>query len=90
MPIRRVTPSSSVIFTELNGEVVLLNFDTEAYFSLNEVGTDMWNALTTTETVDDAMRVLADQYAVDYVILRRDLDHLIRMLREANLISVVE
>jgi hypothetical protein len=90
MPIRRITPSPNVIFTQLNGEIVLLDFDTEAYFSLNSVGTDMWNALTTTDSVDEAMRVLAAQYEVDYVTLRRDLDHLIQQLREANLITVVE
>lgn len=90
MPIRRITASPSVIFTQLNGEVVLLDFDTEAYFSLNEVGTDMWNALTTTASVDEALRVLAEQYEVDYVTLKRDLDHLINLLREAKLITVAE
>ena len=43
-----------VLVRELEGESVLLNLDSEAYFGLDEVGTRMWAVLTTSPTIQAA------------------------------------
>lgn len=84
----KVVVPEGVLVRELEGESVLLNLNSESYFGLDEVGTDMWRALTTSESVEVAYRKLLAQYDVDGEQLRQDLDGLIGKLVEQGLIEI--
>jgi hypothetical protein len=85
---RRIEIPDSVLIRELQGESVLLNLDSESYFGLDEVGTRMWSALTTTPDTDAACAVLLKEYDVAPERLRDDLAAFIDSLAEAGLIRV--
>ena len=73
---------------DLQGEAVILNLDSECYFGLDEVGTRMWTALTTSPDVAAATQALLAEFEVEPEELRRDLEAFIASLAEAGLVRV--
>jgi hypothetical protein len=78
---------SHVLIQELEGESVLLNLNKERYFGLDEVGTQMWKALTTCESIGSAYQRLLSEYDVDAEVLRRDMDGLVEKLLKQGLLE---
>jgi Coenzyme PQQ synthesis protein D (PqqD) len=78
-----------VLHREVDGEMVLLNLDTERYFGLDAIGADIVTRVTE-QPVEAALGALVTEYVVDPEILRRDVDDLIADLLEAGLIERVE
>ncbi|HEX5734962.1 MAG TPA: PqqD family protein [Blastocatellia bacterium] len=72
----------------LAGESVLLNLKSEKYFGLDEMGTRMWGALTSSRSIQEAYEILLAEYDVEAERLRRDLSDLIEKLAEQGLIDV--
>ena len=85
---KRIAAREGVLVRELEGELVLLNLDSESYFGLDAVGTRMWAALTQSGSVEGAVRALSDEYDVDPRQLQADLGDFIHGLREAGLIEI--
>jgi hypothetical protein len=84
----RIIIPERVLLRELDGESVLLNLDSERYFGLDETGTRMWAALTTSKSIEEALEKLVDEYDVESELLREDLNELIEKLRDHGLVDV--
>jgi hypothetical protein len=84
----RVQVPSDVLLSELDGESVLLNLKTETYFGLDEVGTRMWSAVTTADSIQAAYETLMAEYAVEPDRLREDLAALLDKLLDNGLLEV--
>ena len=83
-----VTKSPNVQWTVLEGEAVLLNMDNGHYFTLNRVGTAMWELLTAEQPLGDILAALCARFDVTEEVARKDLTELItRLCREDLLIS---
>ncbi len=76
-----------VLVRELEGESVILNLQSEAYFGLDEVGTSMWVALVNHESVESAYQSLLNEYDVEPELLRKDLSTLLDKLIERGLLE---
>ena len=87
--MKRVEIPEGVLVRELQGESVLLNLDSECYFGLDEVGTRMWGALTSTADVEAACDALLVEYAVERERLHSDLLAFIETLAGEGLVRVV-
>lgn len=85
----RVAAPESVLMREMSGEAVLLNLDNESYYGLDDVGTRMWNVLTTSPSIQDAYAALLTEYDVEPERLEADLRELIGQLVEQGLVIVV-
>ena len=85
---KRVSAREGVLVRELQGELVLLNLDSEAYFGLDEMGTRMWAVLTQSPTVGAVFDTLAGEYEVEPRQLEEDLGRFIEGLQEAGLIEL--
>ena len=79
---------SDVLISEVGGESVLLNLKSECYFGLDEVGTRIWKALTTSSSIQVAYETLLSEYDVDANKLRQDMENLIGKLTEQGLMEV--
>jgi len=88
LPQGSVTIPEGVMIRDLGGESVLLNLDSESYFGLDDVGTAMWQALTTESSVEGAFGTLRAAYDVEPGQLRQDLADFIDSLVKAGLIRV--
>ena len=84
----RISIPPDVLVSALAGESVLLNLKSEKYFGLDEVGTRMWSAITSSSSIQDAYETLMAEYDVEGELLRKDLSDLIEKLVEHELIEV--
>ena len=78
----------SVLFRKLEDESVLLHLDSEMYYGLDAVGTRMWVALETSESLDAAYSTLLTEFDVDSDQLLADLIELVQNLLEQDLINL--
>ena len=87
---QKVTFSETVFAQEVDGEMVLLDMESENYFGLDEVGTAIWQAMQEKETLQEVLEVLLDQYDVEAEVLERDLSDFVGKLLESGLVEVKE
>jgi hypothetical protein len=82
-----VVVSPDVVSQELDGETVLLDLRSEQYYVLDDVGTRMWQLLTTLPDLAAVCAQLLEEYEVDEPTLRRDLSALIAKLAEVGMVE---
>ena len=85
---RRLEVPKDVLVRELEGESVLLNLDSETYFGLDEVGTRMWQVLTTSPSIAAAYDELLAEYDVTPEVLRQDVETLLSELLDHGLLKL--
>jgi hypothetical protein len=84
----RVRVPEHVLIRSVNGELVLLNLDNEHVYGLDEVATVMWEAVTDTPTVEDAVEQLSSQFEIDRETLSSDLGKLLDELSGCGLVEL--
>lgn len=77
-----------VLARQLDDEIVILNLDSESYFGLDEVGTDLWVGLVAGPTIEDAYQQVLGVYDVDPETLRKDVEALVQQLLDQRLIEL--
>ena len=82
----RILPD--ILFQEVGGETVLLNFNNESYFGLDAVGTRFWQLLQDETDLRNIIALMLDEYDVEAERLENDLDELIDRMVEAKLIEI--
>jgi hypothetical protein len=85
----RVKLPDDVLISGLQAESVLLNLDSERYYGLNDVGTQMLRLLTASDSIGAAYNILLDEYNVEAEVLRRDLISTIEELTKYGLVEIV-
>jgi hypothetical protein len=83
---QKLSVPENVLAQELNGEIVILNMDSETYYSLNPVGSRIWHLLTNSENVETAMQQLLQIYLVDKTALLRDVTEFVKELSKEELL----
>ena len=81
-----LAPSPSVLFQEIEGETVLLDMEREHYYSLDAVGTRVWQLLVEHKDVDALVSAMLREFDVDETTLRRDVTELLDRLKAEGLI----
>jgi len=87
---QKVTFAETVFAQEVDGEMVLLDMESENYFGLDEVGTSIWQAMQEKETLKEVLEALLDQYEVEAEMLENDLSDFVGKLMESGLVKVEE
>ncbi|HXJ06093.1 MAG TPA: PqqD family protein [Candidatus Acidoferrum sp.] len=77
-----------VLVRFLDKESVLLNLETERYFGLDEIGTRMWQLVTTAPSIDAAYRELQREFDVEPELLRLHLTELLGRLVGNGLLQI--
>ena len=77
-----------VLISNLQGESVILNLDSERYYGLDSIGTRILSVLTTSESIEAAYNTLVQEYDVDRQALRQDLIALVENLVAQGLVKV--
>jgi len=85
---QKITFADTVFAQEVDGEMVLLDMQSENYFGLDEVGTVIWQAMQEQRCLKDILLVLMEQYDVKEDILEKDLLTFTHALVENGLIEV--
>ena len=79
-----------VLTQEFDEEIVLLNIQSEQYFSLDEVGSLIWMTLSATGSVEMTFQQLQTLYSVEASRLRADLVELVEQLAKNGLVEILE
>jgi hypothetical protein len=79
---------AQVLLREVDGEMVLLNLDTEQYYGLDPVGAEMVRRITTTP-YEEALASLLVDYSADEARITADLHRLLAELSDAGLLMHV-
>lgn len=85
---QQVTVPSDTLINRVGEESVLLKLGSETYFGLDEMGSNMWQALTTSNTVQQAYESLLNEYDVEECVLRQDLSDLLEKLADNGLVEI--
>ena len=81
---------NNVMLREMpDGEAILLNVDTEKYFSLDKISASVLSALINSNNYDEALNTLKTKYEVDQAELKRDVDELIENLIQNGLLEEI-
>ena len=84
---RRLHVPDTVLFQVVGDESILLNLDTEYYFGLDDIGSDILQALVEAETVGEALDVLTLRFGVAPATMRRDLQAFVDELEASGLLA---
>ncbi|MCF6206535.1 MAG: PqqD family protein [Sulfurovum sp.] len=87
-PDQKITFAETVFAQEVDGEMVLLDMNSENYFGLDAVGTDIWNLLSEGKTIGETQKALLEMYDVDVNTLEKDIEDFIGKLVENELAVV--
>ena len=84
---RSVLIGETVLYQELEEEVVLLNMADQQYYGLDDVAAQMWKCLLEVGDLVTAGDRLSRKYDVEGTTVRADLDRLVRDLLVAGLLK---
>jgi len=82
-----VTVAADILIREVDGETVLLNLEDEAYYGLDDVSTDFWQAITTNDTLQAAFDAIRGAYDVESDELTRDFAAFVTDLIDSGLLT---
>jgi len=86
----RVRIPDGILSNLLESELVLLNLNTGVYFSLDPVGTRIWQLVQAhqSQSLQAVLDMLTKEYDVDTARCTHDLLHLVLRLQENDLLEV--
>jgi len=76
------------VSTDLGGEVVILDMQSEVYFSLDRVGAHIWEIIETPTTVHEILAAISGAYDVEPARAERDLLAVLDEMAQEGLIEV--
>ena len=80
--------ADNIHYQELDGEMIVLNLNTERYLSLSESATLMLHTLLESDSTEQATKKLLQIYEVDATTLSRDLSDFMDKLVQLGLITI--
>jgi hypothetical protein len=80
-------PSPDVQGTNMDGETVLLDLSSGRYYTLNRVGSIIWEHCTGQDTISDIQAVLCDRFDVAPERALDDLVNLVNQLVQEGLLQ---
>ena len=76
-----------VTYRIIDGEAVILNLDNGFYYSLNEVGTKIWQDIDKGTDLNKTLSLLKEEYQIPEKQLKGDLLTLLKDLNKEKLIE---
>jgi len=80
----------TVFAQEVDGEMVLLDMNSENYFGLDAVATDIWRLLQEGKSLQETYDALLEMYDVEPETLHSDLQAFVGRLLESKLVTLEE
>jgi hypothetical protein len=86
----KISIPNDLLSTEVDNEMVLLNPASGKYYSLDDVGTRMWQLMAEHGQLKSVHQALLEEYTVDPEQLEHDLLDLTDKLAANGLLQIVE
>jgi len=85
---QKITFSETVFAQEVDGEMVLLDMNSENYFGLDEIGTSIWQAMQESGSLEEVYQAMLEQYDVEPEVLEKDLLDFVQKLNDSGLAEI--
>ena len=76
------------LFTEVDGETVLMHTTSGAYFGMNKQATSIWNLIKERTQIEHLVNKLVEQFDVDRETCLQESMDLLRVLYNRNMLLV--
>ena len=73
--------------TDLNGDIVMMDLEKGKYFSLNSVGSRIWEEIQSPVKISEVVNILLSEYDVDRETCEKSVMEFIEGLDNAGLLS---
>lgn len=83
-----VVASSQLVSANLDGEVVILGFQSGSYFGLDQVGAFVWDSIQKPQKVGEIRDRILEEYDIDSTRCEQDLLNLLESLLDKQLIEI--
>ena len=84
----KITLSKNVFAQEIDEETIILDSETQEYFSINEIGKVIWSLIEEKKNLAEIKAEMLDMYEVPEEQLEKDLLNFIQALEQKGLIKV--
>jgi len=78
--------NKKIITREIQGETVLLNQENGDYFSLNGIGTEVYNCICEGMEIEEIINSLLTKYNTEYDTLKNDIVSLVNKMQKKNIL----
>lgn len=78
--------TSKIVYDTLDGEVIIINFETGNYYSMNSMGKEIWNFLEANLSYNEIADAIAKNYAGRPEGFKEELSEFIENLKKEELI----
>ena len=85
----KITKSEGHVSSQLDGKTVILDLASNKYFSLNEVGAEIYNLIDESTSLEEISVKLTEEYSVDKETIDADLIELCSTMLEAGVVELV-
>lgn len=79
--------NSGLVWSDLEGDTVVLDAEAGTYYTLNEVAASVWKKIDGKNCVGDIVELLLEEYDVDRPTLEKDLESLVADLKDKGLVK---
>lgn len=80
--------SNQIISRVVDDEALIIHLPSGSYYSLNAVGTRVWECLDGTLTVGDVTRIVQGEYDADASLIEAEVIALVDQLAQEGLVTV--
>ncbi|MFH0709209.1 MAG: PqqD family peptide modification chaperone [Pseudomonadota bacterium] len=80
---------NEVIFSEMDGELVMMDLDKNSYFGLNAVGKEIWELLSEANTIGGLCATLMQKYNVDLQRCKQDVTAHVDKMVEVGIVKTI-
>lgn len=80
----------SIFIQEIDDEVIILDSNTQEYFTINQVGKDIWELLSKELTLEEVVTELMEIYDISKEQLESDVKNFIEALSQKGLIKIID
>lgn len=84
----KITLSKNVFAQEIDEETIILDSETQEYFSINEIGKVIWSLIEEKKNLEEIKAEMLDMYEVPEEQIEKDLLNFIQALAQKKLIKV--
>ncbi|VWX62130.1 lasso peptide biosynthesis PqqD family chaperone [Sphingorhabdus sp. 109] len=83
-----VQRNPEMVSADMDGEMVMMSIEDSAYYGLNAVGSDLWEAMEKPVSVTALCDRVTENFDIDLATCRSDVMELLTDLRARNLVQL--
>jgi len=86
----KIVGNTSVVFNEMDGEIIMMSIDKGEFYGINSLGSRIWQMLETPKAVSEVCDALLPDFDVTREQCEKDILFFLNRLAEKEVIKIVD